>query len=146
MWGMYIAKTRDDLATTDPQGAAIMANQFFHPYLTYNARIDASFVGDFSLSFNKSLSYTNHSQYLKDVTLTGNKDSNVVANQFDNTITGNAGINTVIFSGQSTQYQITKENGAVKVQDLQDDRDGINTLADIEKLQFSDSTIEVASI
>ena len=146
MWGMYIAKIRDDLATTDPQGAAIMANQYFHPYLTYNARIDASFVGDFSLTFNNTLSYTNHAQYLKDVTLTGNKDSNVVANQFDNNITGNAGVNTVIFSGQSTQYQITKENGEVKVQDLQDDRDGMNTLADIEKLQFSDSTIEVSSL
>lgn len=146
MWGMYIAKTREDMATTDPQGAAIMANQFFHPYLTYNARIDASFIGDFSLSFNKSLPYTNHAQYLKDVTLTGNKDSNVVANQFDNNITGNTGINAVIFSGQSTQYQITSENGEVKVQDLQDDRDGMNTLADIEKLQFSDSTIEVSSL
>ncbi|NRA81887.1 MAG: hypothetical protein HRU18_27130, partial [Pseudoalteromonas sp.] len=146
MWGMYIAKTRDDLATTDPQGAAIMANQYFHPYLTYNARIDASFVGDFSLTFNKSLSYTNHAQYLKDVTLTGNKDSNVVANQFDNNITGNAGVNTVVFAGQAAQYQITNKNGVVKVEDLQDDRDGMNTLADIEKLQFSDSIIEVSSL
>ena len=108
--------------------------------------IDASFVGDFSLQFNKSLSYTNHAQYLKDVTLTGDKDSNVVVNQFDNNITGNTGVNTVIFAGQSTQYQITNENGAVKVQDLQDDRDGMNTLADIEKLQFSDSIIEVSSL
>jgi hypothetical protein len=146
MWGMYVAKTRDDLATTDSQGAAIMDNQFFHPYLTYNARIDESFVGDFSLTFNQTLSYTNHAQYLKDVTLTGDKDSNVEANQYDNNITGNAGVNTVIFSGQASQYQITSENGEVKVQDLQDDRDGINTLTDIEKLQFSGSTIEVSSL
>ncbi|WP_157443070.1 hypothetical protein [Colwellia piezophila] len=78
--------------------------------------------------------------------MTGNKDSNVVANQFDNNINGNTGFNTVIFAGQAAQYQITNENGAVKVQDLQDDRDGMNTLVDIEKLQFSDSTIEVASL
>ena len=146
MWGMYIAKTRDDLATKDPQGAAIMANQYFHPYLTYNARIDKSFTGDFSLKFNSSLSYTHHAQYLKDITLTGSKDSNVVVNQFDNNITGNAGINTVIFAGQAAQYLITNENGVVKVEDLQDDRDGMNTLADIEKLQFSDSIIEVSSL
>lgn len=146
MWGMYVSKTRDDLATTDPQGAAIMANQFFHPYLTYNARIDTRFVGDFSLMFKQSLSYTNHAQYLKDVTLTGSKDSNVVVNQFDNNITGNAGVNTVIFAGQAAQYLITNENGEVKVEDLQDDRDGMNTLAGFEKLQFSDSTIMVSSL
>lgn len=146
MWGMYIAKTRDDLATKDPQGAAIMANQFFHPYLTYNARIDDSFTGDFSLKFISSLSYSHHAQYLKDVTLTGSKSSNVVLNQFDNNITGNEGINTVIFSGQAAQYQITNENGEIKVQDLQDARDGMNTLTGIEKLQFADSTIEVSSL
>ena len=70
----------------------------------------------------------------------------MVVNQFDNNITGNTGVNTVVFSGQVAQYQITSENGAVKVQDLQDERDGMNTLVEIEKLQFSDSTIEVASL
>lgn len=123
-----------------------MDSKFFHPYLTYNGRIDESFVGDFSLKFNSSLSYSHHAQYLKDVTLTGSKNSNVAVNQFDNNITGNAGINTVIFAGQAAQYQITNENGEVKVQDLQDDRDGTNTLTAIENLKFSDSTIEVSSI
>jgi len=146
MWGMYIAKTRSDMASKDPQGAAIMDNQFFHPYLTYNALIDKSFVGDFSLKFNNSLSYTHHAQYLKNITLTGSKDSNVVVNRFDNSITGNTGVNTVIFSGQAAQYQISNENGVVKVQDLQDGRDGINTMTAIEKLKFTASTIEVSSL
>jgi len=146
MWGMYIAKTRSDMASKDPQGAALMADQFFHPYLTYNARIDENFSGDFSLKLNSSLSYTHHAQYLKDITLTGNKDSNVVVNQFNNNITGNAGVNTVIFSGQAAQYQFTKGDGEVKVQDLQDERDGENTLVSIEKLKFSDSIIEVSSL
>ena len=146
MWGMYKAKTRGDLATNDSQGAALMDNQFFHPYLTYNARIDASFVGDFSLKFNPSLPYTHHAQYLKDVTLTGSNNSNVIANQRDNNISGNSGVNTVIFSGQSDQYQITKQNGQLTVQDLQDNRDGTNTLAAIEKLKFTDSTINTSSI
>ncbi|MFT5759678.1 MAG: hypothetical protein ACI9LM_004445 [Alteromonadaceae bacterium] len=146
MWGMYIAKSREDLANKDPEGAAIMDNKFFHPYLTYNARIDESFVGSFSLKLDASLSYTHHAQYLKDVTLTGSKDSNVMVNKFDNNITGNAGINKVVFSGQSAQYQITNKNGEVIVQDLQDNRDGTNTLDAIEKLQFSDTTIEVSSL
>ncbi|WP_022941351.1 hypothetical protein [Psychromonas hadalis] len=145
MWGMYKAKTRDDLATKDPEGVAIMDNKFFHPYLTYNARIDSSFVGDFSLKFNASLSYTNHSQYLKDVTLTGTNESNVVVNQLDNNITGNSAINTVIFSGSSSEYQISNEDGQVTVQDMQDNRDGLNTIIAIEKLRFSDTTMDTPS-
>lgn len=143
MWGVYIAKTRDDLASKDPQGLNIMDNKFFHPYLTYNARIDESFIGDFSLSFNANLLYTHHSQYLKDVTLTGNNSSNVVVNKFDNNITGNSAQNTVIFSGSSSVYQVSYENGRVIVQDMRDNQDGLNTLTSIEKLQFSDTTVDV---
>jgi len=146
MWGAYISKTRDDMPTTDPQGATLMENKFFHPYLTYNARIDESFTGTFSLKFDENLSYTNHAQYLKDLTLTGTNDSNVIVNQLDNSITGNSGINTMIFSGQSAEYQISKDNDQVTVQDLQDNRDGKNTFDAVEKLQFSDMTLAVSDI
>jgi hypothetical protein len=142
MWGMYIAKTRDDLLPTDPEGSALMDNKFFHPYFTYNARIDESFVGDFSLKFSSSLSYTHHAQYLKDVTLSGTNESNVVVNQLNNNITGNTASNTVIFSGPSSEYSITNENGQVIVQDMQDNRDGLNTLTGIEKLKFTDTTVD----
>lgn len=146
MWGAYIAKTRSDLEAKDPQGAAIMDKKFFHPYLTYNARIDESFNGDFSLAFNSNLSYSHHAQYLKDITLTGKNDSNIIVNQYDNNLTGNTGINTVIFSGQSSQYQIEKTEKMVTVQDLQDHRDGTNTLTEIEQLQFADTIIQVSSL
>lgn len=145
MWGMYIAKTRSDLATKDPEAAALMANKFFHPYLTYNARIDSSFVGDFSLKFNSSLPYTYHSQYLKDITLTGSNESNIVVNQLNNNITGNSAANTAIFSGPSSEYQVTFENGQVTVNDLQDNRDGLNILTGIEQLKFSDTTMDAPS-
>ncbi len=141
MWGLYIAKTRQDIATKDPMGAALMQNQFFHPYLTYNARIDADFEGTFSLKFNKKLPYTHHSQYLKDVTLTGNKNSSVRVNQLNNRITGNSAVNTVVFSGRSDEYSIRITSKAVVVADNQSDRDGVNTLVDIERLQFIDRTM-----
>lgn len=145
MWDMYIAKTRDDLAPKDPEGAVLMA-QFFHPYLTYNARIDESFTGDFSLKYQSSVPYSHHAQYLKDITLTGSNDSNVVVNQLDNNISGNSGTNTVIFSGPSSEYQISKEGEQLTVEDLQDNRDGNNTLDGIEKLRFSDTTMETADL
>ncbi|WDE09129.1 hypothetical protein SG34_030655 [Thalassomonas viridans] len=145
MWGFYIAKTRDDLPGKDPQGSALM-DMFFHPYLTYNARIDESFTGDFSLKFQDNLPYTHHARYLKDVTLTGSNDSNVLVNELNNNISGNTGTNTVVFSGPSSEYQISKEGDSLTVTDLQDGRDGSNTLEDIEKLKFTDTTIESSSL
>lgn len=145
MWGMYITKTRDELAAKVSEGAAIMNNKFSHSYLTYNARIDESFIGDFSLNYNASLPDTHHSQYLKDITLTGSNSSNVVVNTLDNNITGNVAETTVIFSGASSEYQISNENGQVTVLDLQDNRDDWNTVTSIKKLKFSDTTIGAPS-
>ncbi|WP_051252565.1 hypothetical protein [Ferrimonas kyonanensis] len=144
MWGLYIAKTREEIRQEDPAGWQLMSHKFFHPYLTYNARIDESFSGDFSLKLNHSRPYTHHSQYLKDVTLTGDKAANVIVNGFDNHITGNRAKNRVIFSGQSAQYTVeTRSDGSVVVSDMVDDRDGVNTLVGIETLGFSDTDISL---
>ncbi|MCL1059602.1 hypothetical protein L2729_16645 [Shewanella gelidimarina] len=142
MWGGYIAKTRAEMSSEDPLGAALLDNKFFHSYLTYNARIDATFTGDFSLKFNPKLSYTHHSQYLKDITLTGSLDSNVVVNQLDNNITGNSGQNEVKFTGNSSEYSIeNQDNGATIITDMVNNRDGVNILSGIESALFSDSNV-----
>ncbi len=141
MWGMYIAKTRAEIATEDPMGYALMTNKFFHPYLTYNARIDAGFNGNFSLKFDAAKPYTHHSRYLKDITLLGSNNNTVTVNELDNNITGNAGVNTVIFSGASTEYTINTSGGVTTVRDNTGNRDGANTLSNIEKLQFTDTVI-----
>ncbi len=143
MWGLYVGKTRADIQTDDPMGYDIMNNKFFHPYLTYNARIDASLNGNFSLKFDASKPYTHHSRYLKDITLLGNNNNTVTVNELDNSITGNPGINTVIFSGASTEYSVTTANGVTTVTDNVNNRDGRNTLHAVEKLRFSDTTIDL---
>ena len=120
-----------------------MNNKFFHPHLTYNARIDSSFNGNFSLRFDSSKPYTNHSQYLKDITLLGSNDISVSINQLDNNITGNQGINTVIFSGNSSEYILNISDNKTSIMDKILDRDGINILQNIEKLEFKDQTIEL---
>ena len=109
MWGIYVAKTRNEIFLEDPVGGEIMNNKFFHPYLTYNARIDSGFNGIFSLKFDSSKPYTNHSQYLKDITLLGNNDTSVYINQLDNNIIGNKGTNTVIFNGNSSCLLYTSD-------------------------------------
>ena len=143
MWGIYVAKTRNEIFLEDPVGGEIMNNKFFHPYLTYNARIDSSFNGIFSLKFDSSKPYTNHSQYLKDITLLGNNDTSVYINQLDNNITGNKGTNTVIFNGNSSEYIINITDIETFVTDKVSNRDGINILKGIEKIKFTDQTIEL---
>lgn len=149
MWGEYVGKTREDMQTDDPMGYALMDNQFFHPYVTYNARIDASFNGNFSLKFDTSKPYTHHSRYLKDITLLGSNDNSVTVNELDNDITGNSGTNTVIFSGKQSEYGImsTKEEGSnnatATVTDKVANRDGRNTLNNVQKLQFSDGIMDL---
>lgn len=144
MWELYIAKTRSEITSEDPLGAQLMANKFFHPYLTYNARIDETFKGDFGLRLDSTKPYTHHSQYLKDVTLTGSYSSNVIVNQLDNKITGNSGTNKVLFSGNSSQYSIDNQSGGLTViTDLVDHRDGVNTVANIEYLVFTDTTMSL---
>ena len=143
MWGIYVAKTRNEILSEDPIGGEIMTTKFFHPYLTYNARIDPSFNGTFSLRFDSSKPYTNHSQYLKDITLLGNNNISVSINQLDNNIIGNQGTNTVIFNGNSSEYIIDISDDETSVADKVSDRDGINILQGIEKLKFIDQTIEL---
>lgn len=143
MWGLYVAKTRDQFETRDPMAYELMNNKFFHPYLTYNARIDKDFKGTFSLMFDKSVPYTHHARYLKDITLLGNNNTSVHVNELDNDITGNKGTNTVIFSGNSEEYTIQTEAGVTTVKDNIAARDGQNVLRNIEKLQFADKTIEL---
>ena len=143
MWGIYVAKTRNEIFLEDPVGGEIMNNKFFHPYLTYNARIDSSFNGVFSLKFDSLKPYTNHSQYLKDITLLGNNDTSVYINQLDNNIIGNKGTNTVIFNGNSSEYIIDITDIEISVNDKVSNRDGVNILKEIEKIKFTDQTIEL---
>ncbi len=143
MWGFYAAKIRDDLKDKDSQAYELMDNKFFHPYITYNARIDKDFLGTFSLKFDTDVPYTHHARYLKDITLLGRNDTNVRVNELDNDITGNDGINTVIFSGSSEEYTVQTETGFTTVKDNTAERDGLNTLRKVEKLQFADKTIEL---
>lgn len=142
MWGAYAPKVRNEMPDEDPMGYNLM-DKFFHSYLTYNARIDASLDGNFSLKFDASKPYTHHSRYLKDITLLGSNNNTVTVNELDNNITGNTGSNTVIFSGTSTEYSLSTSNGVTTVSDNIANRDGTNTLNGIEKLQFTDTTVDL---
>ena len=143
MWGIYAAKRREDIGKVDPLGEALMDKKFFHPYLTYNARIDATFSGTFSMKYDPNVPYSHHARYLKDIHLLGENPIDVRVNEWDNDITGNAGTNTVIFSGKYEEYEISSEGEDTRVKDLQSERDGNNLLRKVEKLQFQNKSISL---
>ena len=142
MWGIYIAKTRDEMKEKDPKGFALL-EAFLPPMMIgYESLIDPNFRGTFSLQFNDELPYTHKSQYFVDATLTGTHNSNLLGNDADNTFKGNRGNNsidggegndTVIFQGKKEQYEI---NGNV-YKDLVVGRDGTDTLISVEEVTFA---------
>ncbi|MFT5193211.1 MAG: hypothetical protein ACI9EW_003683 [Cellvibrionaceae bacterium] len=145
MWGFYIAQTRADIETKDPMGAALM-EQFFSPYLTYNAQLDPSFNGTFLMTFDPQTPYTHKSQYLLDATLTGDNHANLTGNSQANRLAGNDGNNmldgmsgddTAVYLRPQSEYIIThNSDSSVTVIG-----DGTDTLVNIEKIAFKDGLI-----
>ena len=80
MWGIYIAKTRDEIKEKDPNGFALL-EAFLPPMMFgYESLIDPNFRGTFSLQYNEEFPYTHKSQYYVDATLTGSINSNLLGN------------------------------------------------------------------
>jgi hypothetical protein len=159
-WGQNQVNSRGELLELDPVGYELI-EKFFHPYLTYTPELPVDFEGTFSLAFDKALVYTLKSQHLKDVTLRGSKNANLIGNAYDNALTGNSGDNvltggagddwlfggggddTAEFSGVFKDYTITNSGKYVTVKDNRVDCDGTDTLIDIESLQFSDRKVKL---
>jgi hypothetical protein len=159
-FGRYFAASRELMKENDPAGYALM-QKFFPPFLTYTPELPEYFEGTFSLSFDESQAYTNKSQHLVSVTLTGTNNANLTGNAYDNVLTGNDGDNiliggtgndtleggegkdTAVFSGPRTDYTIHIHNGDSKVTDGKTDRDGEDSLKNIEILKFSDEIVEI---
>ncbi len=153
MWGIYVPKTRKDVEEKDSIAYEIITD-FLGPQLTYMERIAPEFQGTFKISLDPEQPYTFKSQYLQRVRLTGDQNSNIEGNDWDNIFLGNRGNNrldgkegldVVQFSGSSSEYEITKTQDGVLVKDTKD-RDGEDTLIDIEVLRFTDQDMEVSSI
>ncbi len=149
MWGIYVAKTRAEVAQKDSQGYAIV-QAFLPEKITYMVRIDAGFSGTFKMHFDGNTPYTHKSRYLLNASLlgsnnsnlTGNDDNNIlIGNSGNNTIDGKAGTDVVQFTGASTEYTIVNQNGVKTVTDTLN-RDGTDTLIDIEVLRFTDTDIQ----
>ena len=56
-------------------------------------------------------------------------------------VTGLSGINTVVYTGQVSQYLVSNTAGQIQVQDNIGGRDGTDTLVNIERIKFADRSI-----
>ena len=68
------------------------------------------------------------------------KNDVVVQNSLNNAIDGGAGIDTAIYSGAASQYQTTTGTQATVV-DKTTNRDGTDTLTNVERLKFADTNV-----
>lgn len=148
MWGIYIAKTRDEIATLDPRGAELL-EQFLSPTLTYEIRLDSALDQDFDLNFDESKPYTHKSRYMLNVTLTGSNPMGIIGNEKDNTLRGNtadnlldgsSGDDTVVYCHPASSYTVTPDSTGHAVSGP----DGTDSLRNIEFIHFADSLLPLS--
>jgi len=154
----YPFHTREELKAGDP-ALYELVEDFWSRCLTYDARIDPSFEGTFSIAFDKDFAYTFKSRHLVNALLTGTNDSGLLGNDADNRLAGNDGNNLIIggkgddaidggagedtagYAGARSEYTITRAGGEVIVTDGVPGRDGKDVLTGIEALKFKDQTL-----
>lgn len=160
MWGIYVAKTRDEIETLDPMGWNLLP-KYFSPMININMDIDPSFNGSFVMFFDDSHPYTHKSQYLQHCTLTGTNSSNLIGNDEYNRLVGNdannsleggkgndkldgAGGNDIAkFTGNYNEYTIQSDGVMTIVRDNILERDGTDTLWNIEVMEYADQNIDI---
>jgi len=161
MWGEYIAKTRAEIQTEDPMGYALLP-KYFSPFVNVDMVIDPSFNGVFTLTFDANNLYTHKSQYLQHVYLTGSNNAGLQGNAEYNRLKGNngnntleglkgndrldgqGGTNTAIFSGNYADYTVNNQGSYATVTDGVNNRDGVDTLWNIQEMKFADQTVPIS--
>ena len=156
----YPYHTKEEMKAGDP-ALYDLVEKFWPKYLTYIAHIDPSFEGTFSTVRDENTPYTFKSQYLVNIILTGSKNTNILGNDQDNQLFGNdgnniitggkgndiikggAGDDTAQFSGNYSEYKITKTDNKTVVLDTISGRDGNDELAEIEVLKFKDKEAKI---
>ena len=162
---VYAFSERLTMEVGDPQTLNLIEG-FFPSFHTYAAFLIDGFAGTFETDFDPALPYTHRSRYLSRVGLRGAVSARINGNDYggryrgaegDLTVYGAGGDDVIeggslggndiaIYSGPSTDYLITPSplgGGATQVLDTVQNRDGVDQLRFIERLQFSDTTIDL---
>ena len=150
MWGLYIAKTRDEIAELDPRGKELL-EQFLPGFISTEVRLDPRLDRDFSLVFDASEPYTHKSRYFLHVTLTGSNAVSLEGNDQNNTLRGNTadnridggdGDDTAVYCSDAAAYSLSVDGGDIMVSGPE----GSDRLTGIEWLHFADGRIDADEI
>ena len=100
----------------------------------------ALYTGADNLAIARSATIENAVGGSANDTITGNSSNNeITGGSGDDTLNGGAGEDTAIYSGEFASYTITDNgDGTHTVADSTSNRDGSDTISNIEKLRFSD--------
>lgn len=157
--GEYLYADRSSLQN-DPIGLFAL-EVFFNEFTPYTVILDPSFSGDLYMEFDGNLDYTYRSQYFKDIDARHSLCNNVSANLYHNRIIGNSmnnniegksgddyldgndGFDIAVFSGNRNDYIFNTSSGITVIQDTIPNRDGLDSLINIERLQFQDISIDL---
>ena len=138
-----------------------LVEEFWTEYLTYNAYIHPTFEGTFTIASDDDIEYTLKSQFLVNVTLTGDKDTDILGNDQHNRLAGNSGSNRIeggagddviaggagsdiaVFSGVESEYRIETSGSSTSVADKVEGRDGTDKLTGVEVLAFQDKEVAI---
>lgn len=133
-------------------------------YVRSNLQVVKEYEGKGNDTVETSIFYelTDHVENLQAmgtgaITLTGNGLSNVIvgngaANMLrgkggDDLVKGGDGIDTVFFSGNRANYAVTKnENGSLLIADKTANRDGEDTVLEVERFAFADGTVDLNTL
>ena len=154
----YHFTNREQMVDGDSLGVDLV-KEFFGESFRYNVELPYTFEGSFSMAFDPSLSYTNRSRYLQNITILGENDVEIIGNDFNNIVFGNSGTNQftgkgyndyfdgkegidrAIFSGDYGEYAIFESadwnDYKPFVVDLFSNRDGADTLLNVEEMDFN---------
>ncbi len=148
MWGMYVAKTREDIYINDPVGSTLLP--YFNDYISSMITLDSSLDGDFHLTFNQSLPYTHKTQYYQYVRLSGDNNTNIYGNAQDNIFIGNAGSNVIdgITGFNIVQYDYISDGFEIDIQQdvviiTNKETNVIDTLYNMSIIRFQDIDISI---
>jgi alkylated DNA nucleotide flippase Atl1 len=80
-------------------------------------------------------------------TITGSEVSDSIAGEIGNdSLDGRGGNDTAIYTGNYNQYSFSKNGSAYVVTDSVSNRDGVDSLSNIEFVKFSDKTVSVSDL
>ena len=157
-FGRYFANSRSAIKQKDHLGYQVIEN-YFHPYLTFTPELPVNFKGVFSMEFDNNLPYTYKSQHLLNVKIKGDNNVALIGNNYDNKMNGNQGdnsfqgnggndfidgakgVDTAVYRGPAADYKINILEDRIEVVDNNPERDGRDTLNNVENGKFVDRIV-----